>query len=99
MLEPWVTPWSRFVYRWLHHEPFHPDMKDWEFQSSGPISSANGALPWIVFQHDREKFVCEFPEWHIREIYLNTPIRYLISGGVSMRSLMPESYIWFLELV
>ncbi|MEJ2730324.1 MAG: methyltransferase domain-containing protein [Deltaproteobacteria bacterium] len=22
MIEPWVTPWSRFVYRYLHHEPF-----------------------------------------------------------------------------
>src|SRR5262249_31802772 len=25
MIEPWVTPWSRFVYTRLHHEPFQPE--------------------------------------------------------------------------
>ena len=102
MLEPWVTLWSRFVYGSLHHEPFQPDVEDWEFQSSGPLSSANGALPWIIFKRDQDKFVCEFPEWHIQEISLNTPFRYLISGGVSMRSLMPSRtfgfWSWFESL-
>jgi ubiquinone/menaquinone biosynthesis C-methylase UbiE len=28
MIEPWVTPWSRFVYGRLHHEPFRPEVAD-----------------------------------------------------------------------
>ncbi len=89
MVEPWVTNWSRIVYRWLHSEPFDPKMKTWEFASSGPLSGANGALPWIVFERDRDRFEEEFPEWRVREIKLGMPFRYLASGGISMRNLMP----------
>ena len=89
MIEPWVTPWSHFVYTRLHHEPFRIDAKEWEFPSSGPLSGANGALPWILFERDRPQFEHEFPEWSIQQIELHTPFRYLVSGGVSMRSLMP----------
>jgi len=38
MVEPWVTPWSRFVYGRFHHEPFRPDAEDWTFAGSGPLS-------------------------------------------------------------
>lgn len=89
MIEPWVTPWSRFVWGPLHHEPFLPDTQSWSFPKSGPLSGANGALPWIVFERDREIFRERFPEFEIRSIRVNLPLRYLLSGGVSMRSLMP----------
>ena len=89
MIEPWVTPWSRLVYGRLHYEPFRPDVPDWEFSTSGPLSGANSALPWIIFHRDRERFEKEFREWRIREIRPMMPFRYLLSGGVSMRSLVP----------
>lgn len=89
MIEPWVTRWSRWVYQWLHHEPFHPKAAEWRFPSTGPLSGANGALPWIIFKRDRGQFEREFPEWQIQLIKPFMPFRYLISGGVSMRSLMP----------
>jgi SAM-dependent methyltransferase len=89
MLEPWNTPWSRFIYRRLHHEPFEPSAKKWGFDGSGPLSDANGALPWIVFQRDRARFLSDYPEWTIRTVRVTMPFRYLVSGGVSMRSLVP----------
>jgi SAM-dependent methyltransferase len=101
MIEPWVTPWSRLVYTRLHHEPFRPDAASWEFPSTGALSGANGALPWILFARDREQFHREFPGWQgspaaedrgrsrPASIRPMMPLRYLISGGVSMRSLMP----------
>jgi len=89
MIEPWVTSWSRLVYSRLHHEPFQPDVRHWEFPQSGPLSGANSALPWIVFKRDRVQFEQKFPEWRIRDIQPCMPFRYLVSGGVSMRSLMP----------
>lgn len=52
MIEPWVTPFATLVYSSLHHEPFLPDVTTWEFGSNTPLSSANGALPWIVFVRD-----------------------------------------------
>ena len=91
MLEPWVSPWSTFVYTRFHHEPFLSDSPDWSFPQQGPLSGANIALPWIVFERDRARFEGEFPELHIEQIQPLMPFRYLVSGGVSMRSLMPRS--------
>jgi len=89
MLEPWVTPWSRLVYTRLHHEPFQPEAARWEFSSAGPLSGANGALPWIIFARDRTRFEAEFPKLRIQAIKPTMPFRYLVSGGVSLASLMP----------
>jgi SAM-dependent methyltransferase len=89
MIEPWITPWSRFVYSHFHHEPIDPNAKDWTFPSSGPLSGANEALPWIVFERDRAKFGREFPLLRIEKVQPFLPFRYIVSGGVGMRSLMP----------
>jgi len=89
MIEPWVTRWATFVYTHLHHEPFRPDSPDWTFPSSGPLSGANGAIPWIVFQRDYPRFRRQFPTLHVSRIEPLMPFRYLVSGGVSMQSLVP----------
>ena len=91
MIEPWVTMWSRFVYKRFHHEPFDPDSPDWEFPPSGPLSGANGALPWIVFERDRVQFEQQFPEWRILyDLEKGMPFRYILSGGISSRASLPE---------
>jgi SAM-dependent methyltransferase len=89
MIEPWVTPWSRFVYTRLHHEPFQPRALSWEPRTNGPLSGANDALPWIIFARDRLKFEQEFPRWQIELIKPIMPFRYLLSGGVSLRGFAP----------
>jgi SAM-dependent methyltransferase len=89
MVEPWVTPWSKLIYTKLHHEPFVPDAAEWTIPSTGPLSGANGALPWILFHRDRPQFEREFPQWRIESVTVTMPLRYLFSGGVSMRSLWP----------
>jgi SAM-dependent methyltransferase len=89
MIEPWLTAWSKLVYARLHHEPFDTAARQWEFPLSGPLSGANGALPWIVFRRDRAQFEREFPEWRIQSVAPRMPMRYLLSGGMSVRSLVP----------
>jgi SAM-dependent methyltransferase len=91
MIEPWVTPWSRWFYTRFHHEPFLPEAPEWEIPSGGPLSGANGALPWILFHRDRERFEREAPEWHVRSIEPLISFRYLVSGGMSLRSLTPAA--------
>jgi SAM-dependent methyltransferase len=91
MIEPRVTLWSRFVYRCLHHEPFDPEVNEWRFQNSGPLTGANSALPWIVFERDRQKFEYGFPEWQIKKIHLHTPFCYLLSGGLTFKSMLPAA--------
>jgi hypothetical protein len=88
MVEPWVTTWSRLAYA-LHAEPFLPEASGWAAPSGGPLSGANGALPWMIFARDRQRFESEFPDWVIAEVTPLMPFRYLVSGGISLRSLMP----------
>jgi SAM-dependent methyltransferase len=88
-VEPWSTIFSRWFFRHFHHEPFDPARANWEFPATGPLSGANGASPWIMFARDRKRFETEFPLWEIVTIRPFMPFRYILSGGVSMRSLMP----------
>jgi SAM-dependent methyltransferase len=95
MIEPANSHWGRFIYKNFHHEPFDPK-GTWQIPASGPLSGANGALPWILFVRDRLIFEKKFPELRIESITYHTPFRYLVSGGVSFRSLVPSwSYGFF----
>jgi SAM-dependent methyltransferase len=88
-VEPWLTPWSRYVYTHWHHEPFDPEARSWDLPPAHPLSSANGALPWIVFERDRAVFEAEFPSLRVRSIEPLMPFSYLISGGFSALSIAP----------
>lgn len=89
MIEPWNTGWSRFVHQRFHHEPMLTDAVEWSLPGSGPLSSANAALPWIVTTRDRARLEREWPRFRVLRIVPFMPFRYLASGGVSMRSLQP----------
>jgi SAM-dependent methyltransferase len=89
MVEPANTLWGRFIYGCFHHEPFSPTA-GWRLDACGPMSSANGALPWIVFKRDLDTFQTHFPDLHLRRLRPFMPFRYILSGGVSMRQLMPS---------
>ena len=89
MWEPWITPWSRLIYRYVHHEPFDPEVPSWAFPQGGPLSSANEALAWIVFSRDAARFNKTFPDLDIPELRLEMPLCYLLSGGISFRSFVP----------
>lgn len=90
VIEPANTPGGRFIYQRFHHEPFDPNA-GWELSSGGPLSSANGALPWIVFVRDLEVFKRDFPNFRLDRVVYHTPLRYLISGGFTLRQMLPGS--------
>ena len=46
-------------------------------------------MPWILFRRDRRRFERELPQWRVERLQPMMPLRYLLSGGVSLRSLMP----------
>ncbi len=89
MIEPANTVWGRFIYKNFHHEPFNLN-GDWTIPDKGPLSGANGALPWIVFKRDKEKFKRLFPGLAVADLHFHTPLRYLVSGGVSFKQLAPD---------
>ena len=89
MIEPSNTWWARFIYKNFHHEQFDPEGR-WELEAGGPVSLGNGALPWIIFSRDREVFEKEFPSLKVAGMRNHTPLRYLLSGGLTLRQLAPS---------
>lgn len=89
MVEPANTLLSKYIYQNYHHEPFAPD-GGWEFTSTGPLSGSNQAIPYIYMIRDREKFEKEFPLLKIEKIKIHTALTYILSGGVSRKSFVPE---------
>jgi SAM-dependent methyltransferase len=99
MIEPWITLCSSVIYKHLHHEPCLPEREDWSFPATGPLSGANLALPWIVFERDRDVFFKKYSALKIKKIRADWPFVYLLSGGVSMKTLVPEgSYPLFRKM-
>ncbi|MBF0483290.1 MAG: class I SAM-dependent methyltransferase [Candidatus Omnitrophica bacterium] len=98
MIEPANTWFSKFIYKNFHHELFDPE-GDWHFETKGPLSSANGALPWIIFYRDQKQFSQKFPQLKIIKLRPHTPFRYLLSGGLSKPPLAPSYLFGFFTLI
>ncbi|MEI6682326.1 MAG: class I SAM-dependent methyltransferase [Bacteroidota bacterium] len=89
MIEPANSIWGRFIFQQFHHELFDPG-GTWQIPGDGPLSQANACLPWIVFERDRAHFNREFPHLAVEKIHYHTPLRYLLSGGVSFKQFVPD---------
>lgn len=91
MIEPANTRFGRFIYQNFHHEAFEPQAQSWCLPEGDPRLVANGALPWIILQRDRDKFVERYPNLEIQLLQPCLPLRYLLSGGLSKPQLLPTT--------
>lgn len=87
---------SSLIFKHAHHEPFDTEASDWRFESTGPLSGANGALAWLVFDRDRGKFEKLFPMLKLESYSPHSPFRYWISGGLKKWTLAPG---WAFEIL
>lgn len=94
LIEPHGGPASAALHRRLHKdEYFDPDAVEWSNTNiRGPLSGANQALAHIVFERDIETFEVK----HGRDLslvhrkYRTNALRYLASGGLNFRQVMPS---------
>ncbi|WP_253279496.1 class I SAM-dependent methyltransferase [Pseudomonas brassicacearum] len=101
LIEPFHGPFAAFLYRRLFKsEGFDMHFPSWETPSTGPMNGANQALSYIVFVRDRQAFERKHPGLEIvhQEICGNY-LRYLISGGLNFRQLLPDALIPVLKVV
>ena len=73
-------------------ETFHADAKRCGNHSTGPMSAANQALSFIVFKRDIAAFNREFPQLTLIADEPHTHLRYVVSGGVNFRQLLPDVF-------
>ena len=78
------------VLKHLHHEPFLPEAADWRFESTGPLSGANGALAWIVFVRDIARVRRDYPKLEVFGYRPFAPLTYWLAGGLKRWSLLPS---------
>ncbi|MFZ5483245.1 MAG: class I SAM-dependent methyltransferase [Pseudomonadota bacterium] len=94
LIEPHRGLASALVHRHLHREEhFDPNAHGWQTTDiGGPLSGANQALAHIVFERDLAQFQARFGSALeiIHRGYELNALRYLFSGGLNFRQLVPS---------
>ncbi len=94
---------SRFYKKIFDSETFDMTQKDWSNESLGFMNGANQALSYIVFVRDKKIFEKKYPGLElVLQKPLNNYMRYLISGGLNFRALLPAFFspvIKFFEFI
>lgn len=95
MIEPYYGPIASLLFKRLFaSEGFDTSAKGWRTAVTGPASGANQALSYIVFERDKDLFKSKYPELEIvTEFPLGNYVRYLASGGLNFRQLLPTALI------
>jgi SAM-dependent methyltransferase len=90
--EPYFSLLSRFIYRFLHHEPVDFSITVPELpEVRGPLSSANEALPWLIFKRPEWRHKIE-QDFHLEPDIFRpfTSLSYFATGGISHRIPIPH---------
>jgi SAM-dependent methyltransferase len=91
LFEPAAGPLARWLYpRLFASEGYDCAAPDWRTPVGGPMSGANQALSHLVFDRDLARFQAEHPLLEVvhRDVLPNY-VRYLASGGLNFRPLLP----------
>lgn len=101
LLEPYYGPFATFVFqRLFRSETFDKTALSWETPAAGPMNGANQALSYIVFIRDRAQFERTHPSLTIaHQQVAGNYLRYLLSGGLNFRQLLPNSFTGFVGLL
>lgn len=91
MIEVAHTPLAKLVFRHFHPEPYEDQAREWEFNQADSMMDSNQALSWIMLFRDRALFGSEFPEFTLDPPAFTPWLSYLLSGGVSKQSLVPDA--------
>lgn len=94
LVEPHAGFASSLLHKFLHSdERFEPDAETWTTSDiRGPLSGANQALAYIVFDRDINRFEEKYGDRLevIHRAYSLNAARYLFSGGLNFRQLLPS---------
>lgn len=103
LIDPYHGPLASAVFKRLFKNEYFDKGGPAVVDNHGPMSDANQALSYIVFERDRKIFEERLPQLEIATAEpIDNYVRYLVSGGVNFRQLLPDaaiSSLRFLERV
>ena len=101
LLEPYYGPLATVLYKRLFRtEGFDKTYPSWETPTVGPMNGANQALSYIVFVRDRNEYERRYPTLKIvRQELAGNYLKYLLSGGLNFRQILPDSFTGFIGLL
>jgi hypothetical protein len=99
--KPLMKAVCRIIYpRLFASERFDMNQACWETPTAGAMSEANQALSYIVLFRDRVKFTEEFSDLElVHTDQLSNYLRYILSGGLNFRSLVPNALALVLKML
>jgi SAM-dependent methyltransferase len=94
LIDPYYgTVAKRFYKKIFDQETFDMTQKKWSNSALGFMNNANQALSYIVFIRDKKEWEKKYPGLEI--VYqkpLNNYMRYLLSGGLNFRQVLPSFF-------
>jgi SAM-dependent methyltransferase len=97
LVEPWITPFSYFIFRFLHQERCDLSETPWVLHPSAAATEkmafdGNQAIPYLMFgAKHRSETLGGLPDLKIAALERFCLFAYLLSGGFNHVSLLPES--------
>jgi hypothetical protein len=97
LVEPWITPISYFIFRFLHQERCDLSETPWLSPASGGVPKkmafdGNQAIPYLLFgPGHRSETLNSLPEFKLVALQPFCLFAYLLSGGFKPMNLLPES--------
>jgi SAM-dependent methyltransferase len=97
LVEPWITPLSYFIFRFLHQERCDLSETPWVVNQRGETPEklafdGNQAIPYLLFgPKHRSITLSSLPELKLTALEPFCLFAYLLSGGFKPMNLLPES--------
>src|SRR6185436_2551643 len=89
LCEPYVSPLSYPIYRWLHEEGLDMNVDPLAETAPGDPFDANQAIPTLLFEKRGEELARRFPSLRLLSLERLAGPAYPASGGFSRRPLLP----------
>jgi len=91
--EPFFSVLSTPIFKYLHHEPVDFRVSEPELEKmQGPLTSANVALPWLIFFRRREWLERLNENFDVATVSTRpfSALSYMATGGISRRLPIPH---------
>ena len=91
--EPFFSALSSMIFKCLHHEAFDCQISEPALKKvSGPLASANQALPWLIFFRRRDWLQRLNENYDIASLSLRpfSALSYMATGGISHKLPIPH---------